>query len=253
MAKSSMRSVIASGVVVIAAFSMIAWLLGFPIDATTVFVLSILFAGVAFAARRGADLQVGFVVIGIGILLVINEYLLPQIVSEAFSPIHGIWMAITGINLGEIEPLRLTILIVAGVFVMIYLRVRLSGEKKFANTAADKTLAELANYARRYISIGRVTVFFLFSILVLLMSQASELLGEIGNVMAGAPVIVSNLWAVFIGFAALDGELPGIGEVPFFVDIGATGFFILAVIGLAIAVATRWESSGPLSQMVKNR
>lgn len=253
MAKGDLASSVTSGLVTIAALAGAAWVIGFEINPMTMLWIGIIFSIVAVAARRGADLEVGFVVIGGALLLAVNEYLLPDIVSEAFAPFHQALMLVTGIDLSEIEPITMTIVLVSFVFVMIYLRYRISGEKKFADTTTDKTLAELANYARRYITIGRLAVFFAISVIALFMSEIAELSGAVGELMAGAPVVVSNLWAIFLGFTALDGEIPMIGEVPFFVDVTATGFFILGLMGLLLAVASRWSSSGPLNQFITNR
>lgn len=253
MAKGDLMSSVTSGAIVLVVFGLVAWALGYSFDVMTLAWLLGIFGVVALAARRGADLEVGFVIIGFSLLLVANEYLLPGIISDAFSPVHQVWILITGIDLSEIEPLSAFIVLTAFVFAMIYLRVRISGEKQFANTAADKTFAELANYGRRYISIGRLAVFFVFSVILIFMTETAQLLGEVGNAMASAPVVASNIGAIAVGYIAIDGNIPGVGEVPLLADAFATLFLVITVLFLGLAIASRSDSSGPLSQFVSNR
>lgn len=253
MAKGDVASSITSGAIVLVVFGLVAWMLGFTFDVMTMAWLLGIFGVVTLAARRGADLEVGFVIIGASLLLIVNEYLLPDIVSDAFAPMHQAWIFFTGIDLSQVEPLSAFIVLTTFVFLMIYLRVRISGQKRFANTAADKTFSELSNYGRRYISIGRLAVFFVFSVVLIFMTEAGQLLGEVGNAIASAPVVASNIGAIAVGYVAIDGSIPGIGEVPVIADAFATLFLVLSLALLGLGVASRADSSGPLSQFVSNR
>jgi hypothetical protein len=247
------RDVIVAGIVSLAAVLALLFLFGVTLALSQVVWLVFGFIILGFLVRRTTDLQIGFILIGFGLLLTINEYFVPDIVSEALNPVYQIWVYITGIELAKIEPLRLTILIALFVTVMIYIRLRLSGEKKFADTTADKTFAELNRYARRYITIGRLFVFFLFSIALLFMNQLAELLGELGGVLADAPVVSSNVFAILSGYFALGGDAPVIGTVPLLGDLTAIELLVLLVGVLFLAAAVKYSSSGPLSRALRQR
>lgn len=247
------QSAVVAGTVSLLGFVGLAFVLGVQFSIRQVGWLMFGMVAVGFLAQRTGEISVGLSVITVALALVVVEYAVPGFVVSAFNPILGPVQSITGIELSSIDPLQFFILTVTFVVVMVWLRIRLSGKKKFVDTTTDLTLKEIGRVWQTYVTVTRIVFLFLLSLVAVVFVNAGQAVGEVGNLMAEAPYFASSGLITIFGWLTHGGSLPIVGGIPFLKDISPVGWLFIAGLVIFAAAASREGSSGPVSQFLRRR
>lgn len=240
----------AGGAVVFSAI--IIWLAGASLSLTEWFVAFVIFVVMAFATRQSGDYSIGFVLISLGFLLVIAEYLLPQSLIEPFTFFDAIFKSVVGFSFAQVDPWQFLLLAVLFVFVTIMARVRFtSSGAKYIDRVFDNTAKEFGKYVSTWVTIGRLTVVLLLAMVTIVLTQMGELAANVGDVLMQAPFIASNLFTILAGYVALGGDIIIVDGVPLLGNLSALDFLVFTLIALALAAMTKFESSGPLARFLR--
>lgn len=240
-----------SGLLALALVSAVLWAFNIPIQTGEGVLLVFLFFALSFGVRRSLDISVGFGVITLALLYLLANTILPTLIVRPFVNLLDRIEGIFGLAIfPKVGPVAFFVLAVTFVAVMIAIRLRVTGKRKFTRTIADSVLKEFGRYVDAYLNVGRLVILFSFGAVVLTLRQSVQLFGEIGNIAAEVPFVSANLFTGIVGFDALGGSVPIIEDIPLFGDLTPEGWLVLVVLVLGLAAATRWDSSGPLSRFL---
>jgi hypothetical protein len=244
---------IAAGVVL--AFSAaVVFAFDVPITMSGFVVFAIVVAGLSYLSKQTGDVTIGFVLVSTGIIALLVEYVLPGAIVEPFEGPAAAVVSWIGFDpFKYIEPFPFFVLSIAATAVIIALRIRISGERKSSRPITDLVLKEFQRYFDNYANIARLIGVFIFGLIFILLQQSAELSGNIGDLVAQAPLVASNIVVAVSGFLSLGGDLPIIGDLPLIGALTAAEFAIFAIAVIFVAAAVKWQGSGPLSQFLKSR
>lgn len=175
--------------------------------------------------------------------------LLPADVQQA-TPIPEVLQAL-GLDgtLGAFDAIKLASTALLATFVYWVVTLRAGGgpqrpETVFTGifgTGEGERKGKATQLVETYITFTRVGVgFFVFGV-VTLASEVGNLSGILVSFLSEAPVVVSNVVTIVLGWTAMGGELPVIGDVSF-LGVGPAGWLLISAAILLVAVGTRNES-----------
>jgi hypothetical protein len=215
---------------------------------TTNFQFTLLLVGffmfLTYFTQQTGQLSFTFALASIALLLLINHFLLPSWISDLFQ-----WEQWLGISLPAFDAVDFTVLAFVVITLYWIVMTRLTGKAKKPETIADRVGKNYVNLFETYGSLARIVAITLAGVWFVLLAQAAGLLGQFGDILAQAPFVSSNLFVGIVGFDALGGTIPIIGELPIVGDIGPTGWFVLVIVVLGLAAASEYDTSGPLSRV----
>lgn len=229
----------------------VAWVFGFELSLNAILALLAATAGLSYVSTKSGEITVGFTLVSVALVLLLADWIVPAWLVDPFTPFVNALEALWGVDLAAFDPLSAFIITVTGVGLAIGLSLRLSGRAKKPSTIANRVLAQYARYVETYITIGRLALLFLASLVIVALQQLAELSGSLGDAAANAPLVVSNLATGLAGFLSLGGSLPVIATLPIIGDLTAGEFGFFVVVVLVIAAAVRWEGSGSLERFLR--
>lgn len=248
--ENSGRALIAGGIAVALVMALL-YLIGVPVGIEQYVFALAAFVGLGAITRRSDTISIGFVIISIGILAMVVEYLFPRALIDAFAPITAMIESFIGVSLSTVSSWRIFVLAVFFTVIMLAIKFRVEDQRVFADTITDYVLAQMSRYVDRYLTIGRLVVLFAFSAVVIAFEQSAQVLGTMGTQLAEAPLVVSNIFTGLAGYMSLGGELPIVGSLPLFGDLDAAAYLVFFILVLGAAAAARWRSTGPLAQFLR--
>jgi len=145
-------------------------------------------------------------------LLVVLSLLVWAAPEQVVTAVPGL-QAVSGV-VSSVGPLTLA-LTVAIIIVAWWAVTSRFGERSddMASETAMTVEEKAEDFAREWFSVGRAIALGAVSIGFFALSEAGTFLGEIGNLGAEAPVVVSNVVTVALGWTALGGTVPVIGPL----------------------------------------
>lgn len=108
------------------------------------------------------------------------------------------------------------------------LAVRNAQKYSRTETIAKNTVGDIQGIIEEYVTIGRLVVTSLLSLLVFVLAQGGDVLGVLGDQIAQAPLIAANALTVLLGYLTLGGTLPQLGTLPAVSEITPLGWVIVA-------------------------
>lgn len=248
------RENIIAGVVSFSFVALIVWAFGLDVGIYQFAGMLTVILALGWISRNTADLTVGFIILSLAILYLLIDLLAPTFLTEPFGVFIAQFESLVGFAPSDVPPWALFVITLVFVPLMIGFRMRATGKAKKLPTIIDRTSRRLARMVQAYATIGRLVALFIFAAAVIVLEQGAELAGQIGNVVAEAPFIASNIVVGLSGYLSLGGGLPYIGTLPLLGDMTRPVTFAAFVITvLALAAAVRWEGSGPLNQFLDRR
>lgn len=244
------RNSIITGIVSIVALGALLWLLGFDVTLEQAFWVLVAFISLGFVTRRTSDISVGFVIISIGVIFLLSDFVLPTWVTEPFTPITVLIRATIGIDLAAIDAIGYTVLAVTFVGLAIAVRTRLTGEAKTFRPIIDRVFREFLRYLNVYLNTARLLVLFAIGAIAIVLQQMGMLSGQVGTIVQEVPFIAANVMTAVAGYLSLGGELPIIGSIPLLDSLGPASWVVFVILLLGAAAAVRFRASGPLSQAI---
>lgn len=253
MAQNDVRDAVIGIVAVTVFTAIVVWIYDIPASPTRAIVFIGALSALGIVARSTVDYTVGFILFSLALIALVVEFIIP---SRIVRPFQGIAAAINGMLgfdiFSYINALDFAILTFAFVTGLMMVRIWITpGDRQFLDTVVDKIFRQYAVWFDRYVSVGRLFLLLFIGFIVIIMEQAALLTGTIGDIMAQAPVVVSNIFAFLAGFLSLGGELPFIGTIPLLNSLTATEYAMIVGAVLFLAVATHWGGSGPLAGYLK--
>lgn len=231
------------------------FLLGNFIGFGTAMTLFVVLAVGAYITSRIGGFSVPFALSAVAVALVVGQFL-PAWLTEPFTIFGALFEQATGLSVRSVDPVRFAVL-TAGVIVLMWIldiRIfsafrRSSGRPEAVNPdkVANRLVARIQGFVEDWFNIGRAVLFLGFSLLALGLVALAGLGGDIaGEWLAQAPVVAAGVFNWAIGFLALGGEVPVVGDWPIIGGIfsavgglGATGFLLLTGSILVAAVVIR--------------
>lgn len=230
----------------------VVWAFDIPFSMRRFLALAGLLSLLALVAHQSPDYSVGFIIVTLGLLGIIIEFLIPDVVVKQFEAIAVIINDLLGVDVfAAIDPLPFFLIGVVVVAAMIMARIRLSNQRVYADKIVDLTLKEFATYLQRYITIGRLLAMFLFGAVLITFQEGGELFGALGDMLVQAPFVAVSIFQGIVGFDALGGSLPWIGTLPLVGSLGPWDWAFLVGVMIVLAAGAKFDTSGPLARMFR--
>lgn len=240
-----------SAVMAVAIVVALAWLTGVSMSAEQIALAVSVVAALGILVRTSGNVTIGFVLVTIALLLWVVDLLVPASLAAAFDPITAVIEGFLGIRLADLPTTRILILTVFLVAVFLMLRFRFIQNVKGIDKITDRVNRQFVMYFQTYSQIARAFVLLAFGLALVFFQTTAQLAGEIGNVIAQVPLVVSNLFVAVLGYVALGGEFLGLENVPIVRDIGPLGWVVVVVVVLGLAAAAKYEGRGPLARYLE--
>lgn len=163
------------------------------------------------------------------------------------------------IEANPLSAIQLAVTTFIAIFVYWVVTIRAGSGPKNPNTVLRAILGtgegerkgKLTQLVEEYVTIGRMVVGFGLIFVVFLFRQGGELAGVIGNVLAQAPFVSSNLAAGIVGWFALGGRISGLEWIPVVgiplqntlnsIGLSPGGWALFIIVVLAAAAAVRYS------------
>lgn len=220
--------------------------------ALTLFV--VLAVGAAITSRIGG-FSIPFALSAVAVVLVVGQFL-PTWATEPFTIFGVLFEQVTGLPVRQIDAVEFAVITAGVIGLMWVLDIRIfsafrrsSGRPEAVNPdkVANRLVARVEGFAEDWFNISRAFVFLAFSLVVLALGVAAGLGGDIAaEWLAEAPVLAAGVFNWLVGFLALGGEVPIVGDWPVIgpildvlAGLGATGWLLLAGGLLAAGVVIR--------------
>lgn len=240
--------------------------IGMPVElrpfATGFVVLAAAFVALSFYTDKSGEFVVTFGIISITLLLVVlrgaqEVGLLPDWIVSVLASVVNPGLAMFGLKTSFETLLEtsvsLFILIVPAAAIAIGAGIRYRGDAKSLDVIADRTFERLSRYAETYFDIGRLFVFFLVTLVTLLLISIANFAGQVGDIASQFPSEIATMITGLAGYLSLGGTLPFVGGIPIIGDLTAAEFAFLVIVVLLVAAAVKGRGSGSLSQFIRGR
>lgn len=238
------------GFVTVAFVGVFMWLVGLQPTVVQLSYLLIFFVIAGVVTRRTTDFNVSFVILTLGILFMLTDFLVPPIFLEPFTPAIEVFAQITGVDVRIVDGFQW--LVVGAVITAIALgaRYRITGQRKFILPIVNAVSADFARFVDIYITSFRIAILLGLTAGIIVLQQTGILLGDLGGLAAQSPYFVSNLFTLLIGYLSLGGDLPIVGDFPVLGELTPVAFIVLGLLAIGVAAASASEGTGPISQFI---
>lgn len=223
---------------------------GFEFSLSQLVWLFIIFVVLGVFTRRATDFNVGFTILTIGVVFTLTDFIMPEFLLDPFTPIVVFFADITGLDVRLIDGFEWLVLGTFFTAVALGAKYRLTGGRKFIMPIVNRVAADFARFIDVYVTSARILVLLMVTAVIIMMQQAGFLLGDLGNLAAQSPFVVSNLFTLLVGYLSLGGELPFIGSIPLLGGLTPIAFIVLGILAIIVAAASSQEGTGPISQFV---
>lgn len=227
--------------VVVVVIGALAWAFGTLMTPEAGAALFFALFGLSYVTAQSGQIDVPFVLSFVAGLLLLAEFALPGFVTGAFDPFVAAIGGAIGIDLRSLDAVQFAVLAVAAILTIWVVKIRLYGRAKKPDTIVKRVRTRAEKLADTYLTIGRLIAGFGLMVVVMFFSQAGELAGEAGTVLAEVPFVAANVVTAVLGFVGLGGEVPILSDIPIFSEIGPAGFLALVVLVVGAAAAVRWS------------
>lgn len=226
----------------------------------TMAVVGVFFTFLFITWTSQSELSFAFVFSAVGVLAIVWG-LLPSSVQRLF-PIDAIAgvLGLSGVlQASPLDAIQLGVMSFLVVLVYWIVTIRAGGGPKGASTVAGAILGtgagerkgKLTRLIEEYVTIARLVAGLVLISGVFVLSQAGELAGVLGNVMADAPFVTSNIVTGIVGWFALGGRVTFLGGIPFIgpplqstinaIGISPGGWALLIIVMIGAAAAVRYS------------
>lgn len=173
--------------------------------------VAVLLVGIYVVATSQQELSLPFWLTFIPILLFVAQYLVPNVVAEAFMPVFRL----VGIEPRPLDSVQALILAFAAVIAYWAVQYRAGSGPRNADTIASYIFGgtggrtgALPRLIGRYLTITRLVFGFTFILVTLALGEGGGLAAQAVSLLSEAPVVASNLLAIVMGFLGLGGSVP---------------------------------------------
>lgn len=245
------RDNIVTSITAVVIVAVLAWVSGISLSLGQIAAAVLVIAILGILVRTSGNVSIGFVLVTLAGILWIVDWIVPTSITDALSPIIGAVESSVGVTFAELPTFRLLILTVFLVTVALFFRFRFVQNVKGLDKIVDRVNRQFTIYFDTYAQIARAFVLLAFGLALVFFETAAQLAGEVGNVIAQVPIVVSNFATIVLGYIALGGDVPILSDIPFLTTLEAVGFAAIAITIIGLAAAARYEGRGPLAQYLK--
>jgi hypothetical protein len=214
--------------------------------------VAVLLVLIYVVATSQEELSVPFWLTFVPLVVIAVQFLIPDLVADAFEPVL---VAIGADSIGPLDGVELFVWGLIGTVAYYVIQARAGSGSNNADTIAGKVIGtgrdggkgSLTKLASEYVTIGRLIVGFGVALVAILASQGGQLSAEAASFAADAPVVLSNLVAGVAGFFAVGGSapdylawIPGLTEIGgWFASLSPTAYLFLVLLVLAVGYGAR--------------
>lgn len=185
------------------------------------------------ALTERIDVSLSWVVSFVVVVALLIELAAPQAVVSALPGGEVVSDLVSAVG-------TLTLALVAGIAIVVgwVVSARFGSRGRLtASGTADRVEDRFERFVSEWLSVTRIVATGLVAFGFMLATQFGTVLGEIGQYLAEAPVVVSQVATIGLGWVALGGNIPVIGTL--FAGVTPQQWALIGLVLLGLGVTVR--------------
>lgn len=224
------RRTIAVGGAVAVGFAILFVLVGAEFGVWPMALTIVAFVGLAYLFESAGDVSTGFAISVIAVLLVLVQFS-PGFIRQELERVivDGL-----GLPLFTLNPVTILFWTALTLLIGWVLHIRFLAQPANAATTpsgvADAVTDKVETLIEEYVTIGRIVVMLGISVVVILLQQSDVIVAQLADLVGQTPAFVANGITGLLGFAALGGSLPIIGEIELLQGMSPVAWAVIVVV-----------------------